>query len=180
MTSRALPLAVVTGFALALSGCASTSNVEPTDTSSTTTASSSSSSNSSSSSSEKSSSSSARSSDEPRRSESSDTVASKSSASSDGPRSAWRTDRDNQREARGSSVGASGDTAKLVEQLNDASRELATLRAQNAKLRAAQPAAGSTSTASTASVASTKVDPADEKLAASLKSYAQFKQEMVA
>ena len=189
MTSRVLPLAVVTAFALAVTGCASSSNVESTETSPVPTLSSSSSSSSSSEkSSEKSASSTSRSSEEPRRSESSEAVASKSSSSSEGPRSTWRGDRDSQRDARSSSVGASGDSAKLVEQLNDASRELATLRAQNAKLRAERdrpaPASSTSSSSSTASAASAatataKADPADEKLAASLKSYAQFKQEMV-
>jgi chromosome segregation ATPase len=64
------------------------------------------------------------------------------------------------------------ETAKLVQQLGDASKELATLRAANAKFRAerAQPAK--------AAPAAAAIDPADEKLSASLKSYAAFKQEV--
>jgi len=60
----------------------------------------------------------------------------------------------------------------LIEQLNAATKELATLRAANAKLRVekSQPAA--------VVPAAAKVDPAEEKLAASFKSYAAFKQEM--
>jgi chromosome segregation ATPase len=60
----------------------------------------------------------------------------------------------------------------LVQQLGDASKELATLRAANAKLRAerAQPAK--------ATPAAAPIDAADEKLSASLKSYAAFKQEV--
>lgn len=66
------------------------------------------------------------------------------------------------------------ETAKLVDQLNEAARELATLRTTNAKLRAererARPAPAAES--------SSRADPADERLAASLKSFSQFKQEM--
>jgi nucleoid-associated protein YgaU len=62
-------------------------------------------------------------------------------------------------------------TARLVEQLNDATRELAMLRASNAKLKAsaAKPPAP---------VVVREPDPADVKLAASFHSYAQFKQEL--
>jgi nucleoid-associated protein YgaU len=66
------------------------------------------------------------------------------------------------------------DMAKLVEQLNDAARELATLRTANAKLRAEQERPRP----SPAPEPAAKADPADERLAASLKSFAQFKQEM--
>ena len=60
----------------------------------------------------------------------------------------------------------------MIQQLGDASKELATLRAANAKFRAerAQPAK--------AAPAAAAIDPADEKLSASLKSYAAFKQEV--
>ena len=64
-------------------------------------------------------------------------------------------------------------TARLIAQLNDATREIATLRASNAKLKAASPA-----TAAPATAAAREPDPADAKLAASMKSYAQFKQEL--
>jgi nucleoid-associated protein YgaU len=62
-------------------------------------------------------------------------------------------------------------TERLVEQLNDATRELATLRASNAKFRAsaAKPPAP---------VVVREPDPADVKLTASFRSYAQFKQEL--
>jgi phage tail protein X len=60
---------------------------------------------------------------------------------------------------------------RIVEQLNDATRELATLRANNAKLKAAS-----------AKPAAPKVvvepEPADARLTASFKSYIQFKQEL--
>ncbi len=59
-------------------------------------------------------------------------------------------------------------TAKLVAQLNDVSRELAALRASNARLRGERAAESTT----------VRVDPAEEKLAASLQSYAQFKKEL--
>lgn len=82
-----------------------------------------------------------------------------------------------------SGSGSSSDMAKLVEQLNEAARELATLRTANAKLRAererpARPAAAESAPAATPAAA--KADPVDERLAASLKSYAAFKQEMSA
>jgi nucleoid-associated protein YgaU len=56
-------------------------------------------------------------------------------------------------------------TAKLVSQLNDATRELATLRATNAKLRGERESLP-------------RPDPADEKLTASVQSYTKFKQEL--
>ena len=73
-------------------------------------------------------------------------------------------------------TGSSADMAKLVDQLNEAARELATLRTANAKLRADKDRPRPAST--TEAVA--KADPADERLAASLKSFAAFKQEMAA
>lgn len=76
--------------------------------------------------------------------------------------------------ARESASATPAETAKLVDQLNEAARELATLRTANAKLRAERerprPAAEPVA----------KADPAEERLAASLKSFAQFKQEMAA
>ena len=66
------------------------------------------------------------------------------------------------------------ETSKLVDQLNEAARELATLRTTNAKLRAERERAPAVSRAES----SAKADPVEERLAASLKSYAQFKQEM--
>ena len=103
--------------------------------------------------------------------------------SADVPRSTWRAER----EARAASAGSSGnatsgpgesreanssEAAKLAQQLGETAKELATLRAANAKLRAerAQPAK--------AVSAALPVDPADEKLSVGLKSYAAFKQEI--
>ena len=59
-------------------------------------------------------------------------------------------------------------TAKLVAQLNDATRELATLRVANARLRGERAP----------SAATVRADPVDEKLAASLRSHPQFKHEL--
>jgi len=70
--------------------------------------------------------------------------------------------------------GTSAEMAKLVDQLNEAARELATLRTANAKLRAEQ----GRSRPAAAVEPAPKADPTDQRLAASLKSYAQFKQEM--
>lgn len=60
---------------------------------------------------------------------------------------------------------------RLAEQLRDATRELATLRASNAKLKTsiARPAAP---------VVVREPEPVDAKLTASLRSYVQFKQEL--
>ena len=70
---------------------------------------------------------------------------------------------------------ATGDNASLVSQLNEAARELATLRVANARLKAERerPAAA-TRPAETAP----RLDPAEQKIAASLKSYAALKQEL--
>ncbi len=107
-------------------------------------------------------------------------------AGADTPRSTFRAER----EARAASAtnaasstnlaastsdpraSTTAETAKLVQQLGDASKELATLRAANAKFRAerVQPAKAVSAVAT--------IDPADEKLSASLKSYAAFKQEV--
>jgi len=111
------------------------------------------------------------------------------SSTSDEPKSSWRSEREKRAStaASSSSSGATGtasaagsaDTARLTEQLSEATRELATLRAANAKLRAekAAPPKAATSSPSMATVA--KPDPIDEKLAASLKSYVSFKEEVV-
>lgn len=76
--------------------------------------------------------------------------------------------------------GTSAEMAKLVDQLNEAARELATLRTANAKLRAerSRPAAEPAAVSAPAAAPAPKSDPVEEKLAASLKSYAQFRQEM--
>lgn len=78
--------------------------------------------------------------------------------------------------------GTPAEMAKLVDQLNEAARELATLRTANAKLRAerARPAAEAAPApaAAAAPAPAPKAEPAEEKLAASLKSYAQFRQEV--
>jgi nucleoid-associated protein YgaU len=66
--------------------------------------------------------------------------------------------------------------AKLVDQLNEAARELATLRTANAKLRAERERPRPAPAVET----SVKTDPAEERLAASLKSFGAFKQEMTA
>ena len=58
---------------------------------------------------------------------------------------------------------------RLIAQLNDATREIASLRATNAKLKSAPPATAP---------AAREPDPADVKLSASVKSYAQFKQDL--
>lgn len=85
------------------------------------------------------------------------------------------------RAAAPSTGGAAADMAKLVEQLNEAARELATLRTANAKLRAERDRATRPAAAEPAPAPSApKADPVDERLAASLKSYAAFKQEMSA
>lgn len=60
---------------------------------------------------------------------------------------------------------------RLVAQLNDATREIATLRATNAKLKAGTSAATPAPTVR-------EPDPADAKLAASVKSYAQFRNDL--
>jgi nucleoid-associated protein YgaU len=84
------------------------------------------------------------------------------------------SERSSAREA-GSSSESGTSNARLVAQLNEASRELATLRAANARLRAEGGRASESS-----SRASTRNDPVDEKLAASVKSYSQFKQDLAA
>lgn len=89
---------------------------------------------------------------------------------------AERTERVAAREA----TGSESDQAKLVADLNEASRELASLRAAYARLKAekgaGEPAATSSSRSSAASAV--KTDPADERIAAALKSYPALKQEL--
>ena len=165
MTSRALPLAGFAAAVFAFVGCAGL----PTESNE--------SSSGSSASSERSSSESAsRSTADAKRSETSRETAAATKSDPDAPRSSWRTERDGQRDGKPAATGSNADNAKLVEQLNEASRELAMLRAANAKLKAekgAPASSGSTSSASTA-----KPEPADEKLTASLKSFTLFKQEL--
>jgi len=65
-----------------------------------------------------------------------------------------------------------GDSSRLAEQLTAATKELAALRAANAKLRAEK--------APSANVVATTVKPdsAEDRLAGSMKSYSAFKQEV--
>ncbi len=166
MTSRALPLAGVAAFVFALGGCASTSTESTDGTTS--------SSSPSSSAATQETASSSRTAAEPKRSEGASTSTAATKAEADSPRSSWRAERDTQREARAASSGGGADSAKLVEQLNEASRELASLRAANAKLRAEKAAPP----APAASTSVAKNDALDDKLAQSMKSYGQFRQEM--
>ena len=101
-----------------------------------------------------------------------------SADSSRDDKSSGASSRDN-RSPSGSDAGK-GD---LVTQLNEATRELATLRAANAKLRAeknsaAAPAPASSSASSSSSAS--KSTPADDKLNQTLRSYPQFRQELTA
>jgi hypothetical protein len=73
-------------------------------------------------------------------------------------------------ESRRSAAGGA-DSARLAAQLDEATRELATLRA-------AQARAGTERARPAATREVVKPEAADEKLSASLKSYAQFKHEM--
>ncbi len=113
----------------------------------------------------------------------------------DEPRSTWRAER----EARAASANATagsilggganssanssasvatlrpapaGDSSRLAEQLTSATKELAALRAANAKLRAEK--------APSATVVATAVKPdsSEDKLTGSMKSYSAFKQEV--
>jgi hypothetical protein len=98
------------------------------------------------------------------------------SATASAENSASRDDRASttaMRETRSGS--ASADSGDLVSQLDAASRELAKLRAANAKLRAQAQSGGSSS--ASASASSPRSTPADEKLS-QLRSYTQFKQEL--
>ena len=72
------------------------------------------------------------------------------------------------------SGGNAGEMAKLVDQLSEAARELATLRTTNAKLRAERSRPAPAPVAETPAPA----NPLDERLASSLKSFGQFRQEM--
>lgn len=73
--------------------------------------------------------------------------------------------------ANAARVESSVPPSRLVTQLNEATREIATLRASNAKLKAA-------AAKPSAPVVIREPDPADVKLAESFRSYAQFKQEL--
>jgi nucleoid-associated protein YgaU len=76
---------------------------------------------------------------------------------------------------------ANPETAKLIAQLNDASRELAILRATNARLSAERERDRDRERSlPRASEPVVRADPADEKLGASLKSFAALKQELSA
>lgn len=114
------------------------------------------------------------------------------------PRSSWREGRSaaaesrsesraeprSEASARPASAGTAGREAgggekgdrDLVAQLNEASRELAALRVANAKLKAERSAPAARSGESSGS----RLDPAEERLAASLKSYTAMKQELAA
>lgn len=74
-------------------------------------------------------------------------------------------------------AAANSETARLRDELNQMSRELASARAANAKLRA-ESRRGGGSTESASSSAAAKADPVDDKLAASLKSYSALKSEL--
>lgn len=92
-----------------------------------------------------------------------------------------RAERTERTAARGATGGSESDSdqAKLVADLNEASRELASLRAAYARLKAekgaTEPAAPSRSAAASSAA---KSDPTDEKIAAALKSYTTLKQEL--
>src|SRR5205823_6379016 len=82
------------------------------------------------------------------------------------------------RDTRTASTGSDASKSDLVTQLNEASRELAALRAANAKLRAERSNAPSTTAASSMTAApAARSTPADDKLNQTLRSYTQFKQE---
>ncbi len=117
-----------------------------------------------------------------------------SAAATPEPRSSWRESRGTESRSTASesrseparstasastreSSGSGAESANLVAQLNEASRELATLRAANARLRAERdrPAPVSSSRATEPAL---KADPMEEKIAASLKSYSALKQEL--
>lgn len=73
-------------------------------------------------------------------------------------------------------AAATAENTRLREQLNEMSRELASARAANAKLRTESRRSDNES--SSGSTAATKSDAADDKLAASLKSYGALKSEL--
>ncbi len=80
------------------------------------------------------------------------------------------------RRAAGDSAGGTpAEMAKLVDQLNEAARELATLRTANARLRAARERGAG---APAREEAASRADPTEERLAASLRSYGQFRKEI--
>lgn len=87
-------------------------------------------------------------------------------------------------EGRSRESGPVSDHAKLTADLNEASRELAALRAQNARLRAERESGGGGSgrsggnSAPAREAAVPRTDPVDEKLAAAFKSYSALRQEL--
>lgn len=106
------------------------------------------------------------------------------------PRSSWREGRTESRSAASepraeavrstasaSARETSGSESALVAQLNEAARELATLRAANARLRAEKDRPAPAGSAR-ASEPAGRADPVDDKIAASLKSYGALKQEL--
>jgi len=116
---------------------------------------------------------------------SSSSSSSASTAASE-PRSSWREGRAERRSAAGEPTRSTASTSArdtgssesaLVAQLNEASRELATLRAANARLRAEKERPAPASSARVGESAA-KADPVDDKIAASLKSYGALKQEL--
>lgn len=88
------------------------------------------------------------------------------------------------RSTTSSSTGSDAGKGDLVTQLNEATRELAVLRAANAKLRAEKSSAPAPAPASSASSSSSApratTTPADDKLNQTLRSYTQFRQELTA
>ena len=102
----------------------------------------------------------------------------KSEPAADKPAAATASSAASERPAASTSSTTRSDdansTSRLITQLNDATREIATLRASNAKLKAA----GAPSASPAASASARESDPADAKLAARFRSYAQFKQEL--
>lgn len=88
-----------------------------------------------------------------------------------------RDDREPAPVSRDSRPGAEAGRSELVAQLNEASRELAVLRAANAKLKAERSTPPSTTSSSSSSA---RAEPVDDKLNATLRSYTQFRQELTA
>jgi chromosome segregation ATPase len=84
------------------------------------------------------------------------------------------------RDSRSASTTTGGDAGKgdLVAQLNEASRELASLRAANAKLRAEKSSAPAPAPTMSSSSSASRSTPADDRLNQTLRSYSQFRQEL--
>lgn len=81
------------------------------------------------------------------------------------------------RRTAGDSTGTPAEMARLVDQLNEAARELATLRTANARLRAERERAPA---APAREESASRVDPTEERLASTLRSYTQFRKEIAA